>query len=202
MEFQQSAARMQPPERSAHLAASGAPECAEPRGRAADRFAAFFDRYYPMALAYAYRRVRDRELAEEIVERAFFHTLRAFQKPNSQATPSSAWVYQVVTNEIRRHFRSLKAYRLAIRRWFDQRRQRIPEGAATASPEMPESEQIRVALERIGEKYSTVIVLRYFEQLPTREIASILCANESTVRTQIERGLRKLRDHLETARRD
>lgn len=175
--MQQNVARWtEPAERRKHRAPSEHSRRAEPRSSAADRFASFFDRHYALALAYAYRRVRDRDLAEEIVERAFFHALRAFQKSNRRDSPSAAWVYRIVTNEIRRHYRSIRAYRVAIQRWADGKQRQDPRQSSTADQELPDFEQISVALERIGEKYAAVIALRYFEQLSTSEIAGILGA--------------------------
>ena len=164
---------------------------------AVDAFAQLYDQFYPLVLNYAYHRVRDRDLAEDIVGAAFFQMAAAFRRRRPCAAPVSAWVYRVVTNEIRRHFRTANSYRRLLRRWFDGR-----PGTRQASPihavERPEWEQVSVALGEIGEKYASVLALRYLEQLSAREIAEILELNDSTVRTRIERGLTKLRQRLET----
>ncbi|MEW6250521.1 MAG: sigma-70 family RNA polymerase sigma factor [Planctomycetota bacterium] len=169
-------------------------------------FAALFDAFYPLALNYTYRRVRERGLAEELVESAFVHMLEAFERPSArraappeQPETQRAWVYRVLTNEIHRHFRATRNARLRLRLWRERRRAAAP--AAPASPaaaaeQADDFERISAALAEIGEKYAAVLALRYFEQLRTREIAEILETTESTVRTRIERGLTKLRVRL------
>ena len=163
---------------------------------AVDAFAQLYNQLYPLVLNYAYHRVRDRDLAEDIVGAAFFQMAAAFRRRGPSDAPTSAWVYRVVTNEIRRHFRTANRHRRMLRRWFDGRpgtRQPSPVHAA----ERPAWEQVSAALGEIGEKYAGVLALRYFEQLTACEIAEMLELNESTVRSRIERGLTKLRRRLE-----
>jgi RNA polymerase sigma-70 factor (sigma-E family) len=47
-------------------------------------------------------------------------------------------------------------------------------------------------------KQRAVIVLRFYEDLPDREIAHLLGCTQVTVRSQVKRGLAKLREAIET----
>jgi RNA polymerase sigma-70 factor (sigma-E family) len=52
---------------------------------------------------------------------------------------------------------------------------------------------LRQALDRLAPKHRAVLVLRYLEDRPDREIAEILGCAESTVRSQANRALARLR---------
>lgn len=158
-------------------------------------FAAFYRTHYPRALTYAFRRVGNRESAEEIVERAFVKIVAAFPRFRPTGGSATAWVYRIVTNEINWHFRATMRYKSVLMEFFRKRRESVlaeqagHDGAA-------DFEQVRRALSLLPAKYAAVLSLRYFEQLANTEIAEILQVPESTVRTRVERGLAKLRVRL------
>ncbi len=57
--------------------------------------------------------------------------------------------------------------------------------------------ELRDALERLSARQRIVIVLRYFVDIPDREIAEVLDVRPSTVRSLARRGLAELRRELE-----
>lgn len=82
---------------------------------------------------------------------------------------------------------------------------RDPSGAsAGASPDhgsqAAERDAIWTLLQRLPRKQRTAVVLRHYEGLSDREIASLLECPESTVRSQIHRALITLRGWLEDER--
>lgn len=55
------------------------------------------------------------------------------------------------------------------------------------------------ALSTLEEKYKTVLLLRFYQDLTIKEIAQILDYPEGTVKTNIRRGLKQLRHQLKEA---
>jgi RNA polymerase sigma-70 factor (ECF subfamily) len=55
---------------------------------------------------------------------------------------------------------------------------------------------VRAALERLKESDREVLVLRFLEELPSREVAEILGVTEGAVRLRMMRALERLRDNL------
>jgi RNA polymerase sigma-70 factor (ECF subfamily) len=155
-------------------------------------FDTFFQRYYPLALNYLYRRLRDRELAEELVESAFVRLVPTAAKVD--VSNCTAWVYRVVVNELRRYLRSERARSRLYERFREWRRARITR--QTPPGEALDFESVSAAMSRLDDKYSAVLSLRYFERLAAGEIAKIVKAPESTVRTRLRRGLMQLRAQL------
>ncbi len=67
-----------------------------------------------------------------------------------------------------------------------------------------QSEQIQVssyderldllqAIEQLEEKYKTVILLKYYRDLSTKDIADLLDCPEGTVKTNVHRGIQQLK---------
>ena len=99
-------------------------------------------------------------------------------------------------------------FRIAYNCFIDNLR-RVP--APSASMDAPEvlhvadgsasdaafrHEELRRALTRIPEKERTAIVLHYFEDLPVREIASIMQIPAGTVKYHLSVGRDHLRQHI------
>ena len=71
---------------------------------------------------------------------------------------------------------------------------RVPEhGGRDESASVDLRLSLQAALRRLPPKQRAVVVLRYLEDLPDREIAEIVGCEPSTVRSQIYRALEKLR---------
>jgi RNA polymerase sigma-70 factor, ECF subfamily len=58
------------------------------------------------------------------------------------------------------------------------------------------------AMEEIEEKYKTVLLLRYYQDYSVKQIASMLKCPEGTVKTNIRRGLDKLKEKMKGVYRD
>ena len=70
-----------------------------------------------------------------------------------------------------------------------------------------QSEQIQVlsyderldllqAIEQLEEKYKTVILLKYYRDLSTKDIADLLDCPEGTVKTNVHRGIQQLKKYF------
>jgi len=57
--------------------------------------------------------------------------------------------------------------------------------------------EVREALTRLPYGYRAPLVLRYYNDLPYREIAEILAIPEGTVKTRIHRGKAMLKQRME-----
>jgi RNA polymerase sigma-70 factor (ECF subfamily) len=62
--------------------------------------------------------------------------------------------------------------------------------------EAPVQQKVQEALEQISVNQRTAFILRYFEDMPTAEIARVLGCAEGTVRVHIRRSLLALRVRL------
>ena len=53
---------------------------------------------------------------------------------------------------------------------------------------------------RMPDAYRDVLILRYLHDLPLKQIAAVLRRNPQTVKTQLKRGTKKLREILKGGR--
>ncbi len=126
----------------------------------------------------AYLLTSRHDVAEEIVQDAFI----ACAPKWSGVEQPRAYLRATVTNRARTWMRRTKLDR-----------ERSPVGPD--SEEM-EPDELWDALARLDDKRRTAIVLRFYEDLPDREIAEILRCRPATVRSLIHRGLADLREEV------
>jgi RNA polymerase sigma-70 factor, ECF subfamily len=149
-----------------------------------------------------FRMVGNRHEAEDLAQEAF---VRAFVNISSfnQALKFSTWLYRIATNLCIDRLRKKKPdYYLDAEvagteglTMYSQ----IP--AKTVLPEeevvsLEIQQQIQLEISKLPEKYRSVIVLKYIEELSLNEISEILELPLGTVKTRIHRGREALRKQL------
>ncbi len=127
----------------------------------------------------AYLLTGHQAIAEEVVQDAFINTQRAWNRVEHP------WSYlrSAVVN--------------GCRSWG--RRQAVAQAHPPDRPEpdLLEADELWDALNALDERRRTALILRYYLDLPTAEIADILGCRPATARTMIHRGLRQLRKDIE-----
>ena len=136
------------------------------------------DRYGPM-VRLAYLLTGSNEVAEELVQDAFVRVHRAWDR----AASPPAYLRTTVVNLCRSHHRR--------RRLEISRRPRPDDDAVLVADELWD------ALARLPHRHRAALVLRFYEDLPDRDIAALLGCREATVRSSIHRGLARLRKEIE-----
>lgn len=118
-------------------------------------------------------------VAEEIVQDAFIAAHRSWDRVRDPAP----YIRAAVTN---------RCYSWGRRHKLERERQpRPPDPSQLVADEMWD------ALAALNRRQRTAIVLRFYADLPDKEIAEILGCRVATVRTAIHRGLRALRKVIE-----
>ncbi|MCC7398765.1 MAG: sigma-70 family RNA polymerase sigma factor [Planctomycetes bacterium] len=138
---------------------------------------------------------------EDLAQEVFLKVFRALDKFDPARAKFTTWVYTFVRNHC---FDVLKRRRLPVRsmdqtpegepaREFADRRELQP----TQDAENQElGRRISEALASLGEDQRMVFVLREYENLDYREIATITGVNEGTVKSRLFRAKESLRQHL------
>lgn len=145
---------------------------------------------------FVYRYLGDAEEARDICQEAFVRAYTNLDRFRGQAKFSS-WLYQIALNLCRSEFRrrgsrpevSLEAQQ------EDHHLQLVPDDAVRPDEVAINSERGRVlheALTKLPEKQRTVILLKQYHGMKFREIAEILDAPESTVKSRLYHGLDSL----------
>jgi RNA polymerase sigma factor (sigma-70 family) len=137
-------------------------------------------REYPVMVRLARALVDSPDRAEEIVQDAFAHTLRRYDK----LTNPGGYLRTSVINGARGELRKREV-----------RRRIKPPTTPTSTP--PADEYLTDALAGLSPRRRIVLVLRFYADMPDDEIAEHLGVRPATVRSLAARGLSDLREVIE-----
>jgi RNA polymerase sigma-70 factor (ECF subfamily) len=144
--------------------------------------------------------VRDIDLAEDLAQETF---LRAYQRLDQfdPARRFGPWLFRIGVNLTLDYLRKRKR-RGWWSRFTDVSADRPPD-PATADPRqaLDLRQEVEAVLEKIPEKYRTVLVLRDLENFTTSEIAAILSRKEATIRWRLAEARQRFQE-LWMRRRD
>lgn len=167
-----------------------------------DAYAEVVEMYKDKVFHVCFRMLGNRHEAEDIAQEAF---LRAYVNINSFniELKFSTWLYRIATNLCIDRIRKKKPdYYLDAEvagtdglNMYSQiaSDSRLPE-EEVQSLELQETIQREIS--KLPEKYRSVIVLKYIEELSLNEISEILNLPLGTVKTRIHRGREALRNQL------
>lgn len=149
--------------------------------------------YQGQLIRYAYQMVRDRQVAEEMVQEAF---LRFVRHPPTYGVPLQhrAWFYRVVRNLcldwLQRESKRATIYERI-------RQETLKDEAPTGVVSLDRWQYLVGLLSRLNEKQRQVILLFYQEGLSYEEIVEVTGFSKSNVGMLLHRGLKRMRKMME-----
>lgn len=164
-------------------------------------FARLYRMHYEKVFRYCSRRLFNRHAAEDVTSEVFFRVMRTISTFDGNSNGFRNWLYRIATNAVNDYLKMAKRQADTIK----NAAQENGRGRAFASESDSELQKKNLAVKQailgLKPKYQTVITLRFFEKMKLIEIAEILGQNPATIRSQLARGLSKLRKELRTAAR-
>ena len=158
-----------------------------------ESFQVLYDRYYERILNFFYRRVSERETAEDLTSQTFLSALEHLARTEREVH-FRPWIYRAATNAWLSHERRRARWgeRLLgeLGRYLLSKPVSTPDHALSTAERM---ELLRKALMGLPPRYREPLLLRYDEELSDSEIAQTLEMPPGTVRSLISRGLEILR---------
>ena len=157
----------------------------------AQAFATLVERYDRAVYHLAYRTVRDSEEARDVAQEAFFKAFRSLKtfKPGAKF---STWIFAITYHACCDRLARRKRYSNEA---FPERADAAPGPEATAIA-TDEARRLRAAIDRLPEKYRTVITLYHLQGKQYDEIATVLGVPMGTVKTHLFRAKDQLRKLL------
>ena len=136
--------------------------------------------------------------AHEATQDTFIAMLRGL-KSYRERSSFKAWLYTIALNISRNRLRkrkTLERLNRSLQAIFRVQSQKMP-SPEEAVIQNEKDAALWKALNRLGEKQRIPLVLRYFHNLSTAEIAEIMDINEGTVHSRLHIGRERLRIELE-----
>jgi RNA polymerase sigma-70 factor (ECF subfamily) len=132
----------------------------------------------------------DLAVAEELAQETLARTWTNWRKVSTYEAPA-AWTTRVAVNLATSHFRRRRAERKA--------HGRVAAGTTSTmtDPDTAGAVALRAAVVELPPRMRTAVVLRYFLDLPFVEVAQIMDAPETTVRSLVHRALKRLRSDFD-----
>ncbi|MBL4644729.1 MAG: RNA polymerase sigma factor [Candidatus Pacebacteria bacterium] len=166
-------------------------------------FTQAYEEYADSLFRHCYFRVSSRERALEITQEAFMKTWDTANR-GTEIQNYRAFLFRVLNNLIIDEYRKKKSSSLDAllekegvnEGHFDELQTGGLEEEIGKIELNFQSGQLEQALKKLPETYRTVVVMRYINELRPSEIADILNESENTVSVRINRGLKKLREHM------
>lgn len=153
-----------------------------------DGFREFVEVRYGELLRTAYLLTGSQHAAEDLVQNALLRTMRRWRTVQEPM----AYVRRVMVNDRLSVWRRIGSRELlagVIGEWGRDRGRVVRDPAETVVVR----DELLEALERLPARMRTVLVLRFWDDLPEAQIAELLGCAVGTVKSQISRGLTRLR---------
>jgi RNA polymerase sigma-70 factor (sigma-E family) len=131
----------------------------------------------------------DRDLAEELAQETLVRVCRDWEQVSRMVAPG-AWAHRVAINLANSHFRRRGAARRA--------HTKVQADAVEPhlDPDGAEQVAVRRAISRLNPKQRSVVVLRYYADLPLQDIADALGLSLSAVKSLHQRATKALQAAL------
>jgi RNA polymerase sigma-70 factor (sigma-E family) len=155
--------------------------------------ATLYEQHADEALGLAYLLTGDRALAEDVMQEAFVRVARRLVQLRDPAA-FGGYLRRAVVNVANSHFR-----RKAIERRYLAGQVARDE---LAGPDPGDRMSVRAALLRLPVRQRTALVLRYYEDLPEREIAALMGCRTGAVKQLVFRAMQTLRRTLAAEEED
>jgi RNA polymerase sigma-70 factor (ECF subfamily) len=151
------------------------------------RFSELYEGNFERVFAFVMRRVRDRDIAEDITAEVFHQALAKLPQFEWRGVPFSAWLMRIAANAI-------------TDRWQKTNRETElpPEELedAGAEGEIERRAMLFQLVDGLPEDQRLVVVKRFVEQRTIREIATELGRSEGAVKQLQFRALQSLRERM------
>ncbi len=149
-------------------------------------------RHYYDVYAFIMRRTHDQQLSYDLTQDVFAKVLKSIYQFRHESSVQS-WLFTIAINQTRDFYRSKQGKTLKLQQEFE-------DGWAGTSTEnlhylyeMKEaSVEMKQAISQLPDYQAEPILLKYYHDLKTREIAAISQVSENTIKSRIYQGLQKL----------
>lgn len=163
----------------------------------ADALGRLYELYYERIFRFCVYRLFNKAAAEDITSAIFLDVargIRGFEGRGEQEFRN--WLYAIAANQTNAYIRKTSRRRKLLAEAAES----MTVSVDTGSDQSPGLDwpKLYSAILKLKPQHQTIVILRFFENLPYEQIAEILNVKEATLRVRLHRILNQLRNHLQT----
>ena len=158
-------------------------------------FEIVYREYYPRIISYIYSKIKDRSVSEDLTSEVFYRCYKNYETYDSQRASISTWLFVITKNLLKNYYRDRRC---------DMHIEEMESFELIEYVDFDEAiylEEINSIIEQglmtLNQMQRDAVVMKYYQELTTREIASALKTTEGNVRVILSRALKKLRVSIE-----
>ena len=155
-------------------------------------FSLLYRRHYDAVFKYCVHRLFDRHLAEDITSQVFLRVVEKFNTFKGSEKQFRGWLFVIATNFINEHLRKAAVHKKA--------QKYLKENPKDHNNDIEDKtanlESLKNAILSLKPKYQTIITLHFFEKMKYNQITEVLGTTPATIRSQLSRGVEKLRKKM------
>ncbi len=155
-------------------------------------------KYQDLVHRLIYRLLGNTSDTEDMAQEVFIRAYKGIGKFRQDAT-FSTWLTRICINYCKKQRRKLKRDLTSLEQIMSQGHD-FPDTSIAPDSALEHEERnqlLRQAIEKLPEQYRIVLILRYFEEYPCKQIAEILGCASGTVHSRLFRAHERLRKQLE-----
>lgn len=161
-------------------------------------FGELYDEYLPKIYRFILFKVGRKHDAEDLTHQVFAQAWEHIGRFEFQGFPFSSWLYRIASNAVIDYYRTFKN-NLDI--------EMVPKEAVMRDDNLEDRfdtglsmELVRTAITKLDADQQNVILMRFVNELSTKEIALALGKTEGAIRVIQHRALKQLKVHINASR--
>lgn len=156
----------------------------------------FYKEYYSLVYYYILKKINRKEEAEDLTGDIFCACYKNFENYDTSKSSVKTWLFVIVNNKLKNYYRDRKTV-VSIDEQIDGKYLYDNNDYAAQAIMLEDYRDILAnAISALSEKYQLVVILRYFGEKSTEEIADITGMTAVNVRVTISRALKKINEYL------
>jgi RNA polymerase sigma-70 factor (ECF subfamily) len=162
-----------------------------------EQFSQIYDQYIEKIYRFVYLKVNSQEIAEDITSKVFLKGWESFQKQESDIRNPGAFLYQIARNSVVDYYREKGRTKTISSEVLPE----ITDLAENLQDKAIFSADIKIVkkgIQKLKKEHQDIIIWHYLEDMPINDIAKLLDKPAGTVRVMLHRGLKDLKDIIES----
>jgi len=166
-------------------------------GGETEAFGQLYDHYMPMIYRFILLKVTQREEAEDLTHQVFLKAWTSIgSKYSEKGLPFSSWLYRIARNTVIDHYRRRKP--TSDLEEGEGREEMISRPDIERKLDLNQNaREAFAAIQKLKDIEKDIIIMRFVEDLSTKEVAETIGKSEGAVKLAQHRALEKVRKIME-----